>query len=292
MVRLEAVPRFVLVRVAWAAVGRNFVSNANMDLGIKGESALVVGASEGIGYETAKALAEEGAEVFICSRDPAKIARAAGELERICGRKVQAFSADVTVAADVEKLHEWIARSVPHLDMLVSAVGGSRRALFEELDDDAWLENYEFNVLGTVRVIRAMVPLLRNSQAGRIVVLGAAGARMPYPNQVVSNVHKAGLIALVKTLGAEFQKYNIRVNSVSPGRTLTSLWTSRAGDLARARGVTEDEIVREFSAEIPMGRFGRPEEIAAMVVFLASHKASYVNCQSILVDGGIARGLI
>jgi 3-oxoacyl-[acyl-carrier protein] reductase len=164
--------------------------------------------------------------------------------------------------------------------------------LFEELDDAAWLGNYELNVLGTVRVIRATVPLLEKAGSGRIVVLGAAGARMPYPNQVVSNVHKAGLIALVKTLGAEFQKYNIRVNSVSPGRTLTSLWTTRAEQLAKERGVSTEEIIREFSEEIPMGRFGEPHEIAAMVVFLASHKASYVNCQSILVDGGIARGLI
>jgi 3-oxoacyl-[acyl-carrier protein] reductase len=148
------------------------------------------------------------------------------------------------------------------------------------------------NVLGTVRIIRATLPLLQKSAAGRIVILGAAGARMPYPNQVVSNVHKAGLIALVKTLGAEFQKYNIRVNSVSPGRTLTSLWTTRAEQLAKDRGVATEQIIHEFSAEIPMGRFGEPEEIAAMVVFLASHKASYVNCQSILVDGGIARGLI
>jgi 3-oxoacyl-[acyl-carrier protein] reductase len=96
----------------------------------------------------------------------------------------------------------------------------------------------------------------------------------------------------VKTLGAEFQPFNIRVNSVAPGRTLTSLWTTRAEKLAKERGTKPEDIIREFSEEIPMKRFGRPEEIAAMVVFLASHQASYVNCQSILVDGGIARGLI
>ena len=144
-----------------------------------------------------------------------------------------------------------------------------------------------------MRVVRAALEPLKKSKAGgRIVILGAAGARMPYPNQVVSNVHKAGLIALVKTLGAEFQKYNIRVNSVSPGRTLTSLWTGRAEKLARERGVAPEDIIREFSHEIPMKRFGKPEEIAAMVLFLSSHKAGYVACQSILVDGGIARGLI
>jgi 3-oxoacyl-[acyl-carrier protein] reductase len=263
-----------------------------MDLGIKGETALVVGASDGIGYESAKGLLEEGADVLICSRNASKLEAAARKLEAVTGRKVRWFAADITVAGEVHALSRWLGQTVSSLHILVTAVGGSRRALFEELDDAAWLGNYEFNVLGTVRVIRASVPLLAKAGSGRIVVLGAAGARMPYPNQVVSNVHKAGLIALVKTLGAEFQKYNIRVNSVSPGRTLTSLWTTRAEQLAKERGVSTEEIIREFSEEIPMGRFGEPHEIAAMVVFLASHKASYVNCQSILVDGGIARGLI
>lgn len=263
-----------------------------MDLGIQGETALVVGASEGIGYESAKGLLEEGARVLICSRSAEKLQRAVAALEKATGAKVPWFAADVTRAGDVERLGKWLGEQAPALDILVTAVGGSQRARFVELDDAAWLANYEFNVLGAVRVIRAALDALKRARSARIVILGAAGARMPYPNQVVSNVHKAGLIALVKTLGAEFQPFNIRVNSVSPGRTLTSLWTTRAEKLAKERGTKSEDVIREFSEEIPMKRFGRPEEIAAMVVFLASHKASYVNCQSILVDGGIARGLI
>lgn len=264
-----------------------------MDLGIKGETALVVGASEGIGYESARGLIEEGARVLICSRSADKLKAAAARLKQATGFDVPWFAADVTRAQAVEKLGAWLDRQAATLDILVSAVGGSRRALFGELDDAAWIASYEFNVLGTVRVIRAALERLKQAKSGgRIVILGAAGARMPYPHQVVSNVTKAGLIALVKTLGAEFQPFNIRVNSVSPGRTLTSLWTTRAEQLAKERGVATEEIIREFSREIPQQRFGRPEEIAAMVVFLASHKASYVNCQSILVDGGIARGLV
>ncbi len=263
-----------------------------MDLGIKGETALVVGASEGIGYESARALAEEGADLLIVSRSREKLERAAASIQKASGRAVRWFAADATKADDVTQLAAWLEREAPKLDILVSGVGGSQRALFEELDDAAWYANYEFNVMGTVRVIRAALERLKKSKAGRIVILGAAGPRMPYPHQLVSNVHKAGLIALVKTLGAEFQQYNIRVNSVSPGRTLTSLWTTRIEKLAKERGVAPDEIVEEFTHEIPMGRFGKPEEIAPMVVFLASHKTSYVTCQSILVDGGIARGLI
>jgi 3-oxoacyl-[acyl-carrier protein] reductase len=262
-----------------------------MDLGIGGETALVVGASEGIGYECARGLLAEGAHVHICSRNAGKLEAAAKRLEAVAG-EVPWTAADITHAADVERLRTAVAARGEALDMLIVAVGGSHRALFEELDDVAWLASYEFNVLGVVRVVRAMLPLLQKAKSGRVVILGAAGARMPYPNQVVSNVHKAGLIALVKTLGAEFQKYGIRVNSVSPGRTLTSLWKERAAKLARERGVTPEEIIREFTHEIPMGRFAQPEEIASMVVFLASHKTSYVTGQSILVDGGIARGLI
>ena len=186
----------------------------------------------------------------------------------------------------------WVVREVAHLDMLVSAVGGSHRALFEDLDDAAWVASYEFNVLGTVRVIRELLDAMRKSAGARIVILGAAGARMPYPNQVVSNVSKAGLIALVKTLGAEFHKYNIRVNSVSPGRTMTSLWKNRVAQMSKDQGIAPEKIIEEFSHEIPMARFGQPDEIAPMVVFLASHKSSYMTCQSVLVDGGIARGLI
>jgi len=263
-----------------------------MDLGIKDETALVVGASEGIGFECARGLAEEGAQVLICSRSADKLKRAAASIERAGRRPVRWLAADVTRAEDVERIKAWLEQEAPRLDIAVSAVGGSRRALFEELDDAAWYASYDFNVLSAVRVIRAALEPLKRSRNGRIVVLGAAGPRMPYPNQIVSNVHKAGLIALVKTLGAEFQPFNIRVNSVSPGRTLTALWKERSESLARERGTTPEAVIHEFSEEIPLKRFGSPEEIAAMVVFLASHKASYVNCQSILVDGGIARGLI
>ena len=155
-----------------------------MDLGIAGKKALVVGASEGIGFVTAKGLAEEGAEVFICSRNPGKLNEARERLMKETGQGVEWFAADVMRAPDVAKLASWIGQKAASLDILVSAVGGSRRARFEELRDEDWLENYEFNVLGAVRVVRALLPALRKARNPAVVLLGAAGAKQPYANQV------------------------------------------------------------------------------------------------------------
>ncbi len=147
-------------------------------------------------------------------------------------------------------------------------------------------------MLGGVRLLRAFLPSLERAKAGRVLLFGAAGAKMPYPNQVVSNVHKAGLIALTKTLAAEFAPRGIRVNSISPGRTLTRLWTDRARDIAAAEGVSEASVIERFTHEIPAGRFAQPNEIADMAAFLLSPRAGYVYGQSVSVDGGITRGLL
>jgi NAD(P)-dependent dehydrogenase (short-subunit alcohol dehydrogenase family) len=149
-----------------------------------------------------------------------------------------------------------------------------------------------FAVLSAVRVVRAALPLLRARRDPAIVLLGAASARMPYPNLVVSSVHKAGLLALMPTRAGERAAEGIRVNSVAPGRTLTRLWTERADRLAAERGVTREAVIAEFAHEIPLGRFGDPEEVAAMVVWRASPRAGYITGQTVNVDGGIARGLL
>jgi 3-oxoacyl-[acyl-carrier protein] reductase len=257
-----------------------------MDLRIKDDLALVVGASDGIGLATAKALAEEGARVTIVSRDATALARSATAIG------AAHMAADATDAAAVEALaRNWDAAH-ERLDILVVAVGGSHRSPFEMLSDEDWRRNWEFNILSTVRVVRSFLPALRRAQGGRVVLFGAASSRMPYPEQVVSNVHKAGLLALVKTLAAELAPEAIRVNSVAPGRTLTRLWTDRADRMAAEQGRTRDAVIAEFAHEVPLGRFGTAEEVAAMVAWLGSPRAAYVTGQTVAVDGGIARGLL
>jgi 3-oxoacyl-[acyl-carrier protein] reductase len=263
-----------------------------MDLGFTERRVLVVGASAGIGFATAELLAREGASLLIASRDPAGIAAAADRIAAATGQRPATAVADITEAGAAESLLAEAAARWGALDALVDCVGGSIRSGFEALSDADWMANYTFNVLSAVRVVRAALPLLRKGSAPSIVVLGAAASRMPYPNQIVSNVHKAGLLGLTKTLAGEYAAEGIRVNCVAPGRTLTRLWTDRAAAMAAQRNVTAEEVIAEFAHEIPLGRFGAPEEVAAMVLWLSSPRAGYVTGQTVNVDGGIARGLL
>lgn len=263
-----------------------------MDLNYKGRRVLVVGASAGIGEATARLLAGEGARVMIAARDAATLAATAAAIRADTGAQPATAVGDITQAGAAEVLIAAAARELGGLDALVDCVGGSIRSGFEALTDADWEGNYAFNVLSAVRLVRAALPALRQGSDPAIVVLGAAAARMPYAHQIVSNVHKAGLLALVKTLALEFAPEGIRVNSVAPGRTLTRLWRDRADKLAAERGSTRAEVVAEFAHEIPLGRFAEAEEVASMVVWLASPRAGYITGQTVNVDGGIARGLV
>jgi 3-oxoacyl-[acyl-carrier protein] reductase len=263
-----------------------------VDLGFEGRRVLVVGGSDGIGRAAASLIAAEGADVVIASRSERNLASAAEKIAGETGRLPGILVCDLTHPESGAALARHVESRWGGLDALVTTVGGSIRADFSALDDEAWLANYNFNVLSAVRAIRAMVPFLALGDSPSVVTLGGAGARMPYKHQVASNVHKAGLIALTKTLALELADNDIRVNSVAPGRTLTALWTTRADKLAAERGTSAEEVLEEFAKEIPIGRFAQPEEIAVMIAWLVSPRASYVTGQTVNVDGGIARGLV
>src|SRR3546814_4117903 len=185
-----------------------------MDLGLDGRRVLVVGGSYGIGRASAELFAGEGAEVMIVSRSADNLNRAADEIAAATGRQPTTLVADVTEAGAGERLAAAVAARWQGLDVLVTAVGGSIRSAFAELSDDDWLTNYTFNVLSTVRAIRGLLPALKKGEAPAVVMLGAASSKMPYAHQVASNVHKAGLLGLTKTLAGRSEEHTSELPSL------------------------------------------------------------------------------
>ena len=247
-----------------------------MDLGLKGRTAIVCGASSGIGLAIAEALVHEGVNVAMFARRRELLEREAGRLGTLAVR------GDLTNAADLERLVERTARAFDGIDILVNNGGGPPRGPALELDGDAVSAAVELLLVSAVRLTGLCLPYLRRSGRGRVINITSSSVREPISNLALSNAVRPGVVGWAKTLAQELGPDGVTVNSIAPGR----IDTERLAEVY-PNGPTEADL-----AQIPLRRLGEPSEIASVACFLASDSASYVTGTLVPVDGGLTRGLL
>jgi 3-oxoacyl-[acyl-carrier protein] reductase len=260
-----------------------------MDLGLEGKKAIVTGGSKGLGRAIAEELAREGADVAICARHADEVAQAGTELEEF-GTTVYAAPADVTDPEQVRSFVQATADALGGIDILVNNAGRAHPGTFETLTDEDWQADLDVKLFSMIRCSREVLPHLRARGGGRIININAVYGKYPDPTFFATSTARAACIAFTKTLSMELAKDNILVNGVNIGFVVTPQWKNI--HQRRAPELSEEEFFAQMaSAEVPLGRFGRADEVSGVVAFLAGERASYVTGASVDVAGGMGKYL-
>lgn len=259
-----------------------------MDLKLEGRVALVSAASRGLGFACAERLAREGAQVVLCSRDADRVQAAVDRITASTGRPVTGLTADVTQAADVDRLFAEVEARFGRLEVLVCNAGGPRPGAFVDLSDADWDVGFELGFKATARLVRGALPLVERGGWGRVVAITSASVRRPVENLTLSNATRVAVLGLMRDLAPRLAARGITFNSAAPGFTLTERVLEVTRSQAQAAGITEEEALDRRRRTIPAGRIGDADDFAALVAFLCSEQAGYITGQTVCADGGFS----
>jgi len=262
-----------------------------MNLEIAGRSALVLAASKGLGRATAHALASEGVRVVIGSRDSARLEQTAKEIRDATGSDIRAVTVDVTDPIQCARAFDAARAAFGGVDILVNNAGGPPFGPFESFTEEQWQKALEMNLLSTVRFCRMALGGMKERRWGRIVTIVSLGTKSVLPGSVLSTGARLGVIGMAKLLSDEVASFGITVNNVAPGIILTDRVRQTSLKQRLDRGMDEKAGIEDIAQSIPARRVGQPEELGALVAFLASDKAAYITGSTIAVDGGAIRSI-
>lgn len=254
-----------------------------MDLEIRNKIALVTASSQGLGFAVALELAKEGANLAICGRNQKQLDIARLEIDKAGTGDIIALKGDLSVATDLDQIISKVLHHYGKVDILVTNTGGPPTGKFEDLDQENWNKAYKQLLLAPVSLIRGVLPGMKKQRWGRIIAITSQAVKQPVENLILSNSVRASVVGMLKTLSNELGSYNITVNNIMPGYTKTN----RLNNL-----IKNNPSFKSAINEIPLKRFGNPQEFAAAVAFLASERAGYITGVSLPVDGGWIKNIL
>lgn len=263
-----------------------------MDLGLKGKVAVVGGASKGLGKACAQVLAQEGANVAICSRSKPDLERAAEEIASAGAGEVMTFPGDLDSHDTIKGLISATVARFGRLDIMVNNSGGPPLARAATANEEQWETALQRSLLFFARMCREALPHLQQQGSGRIINILASTVYQPIDNLALSGATRMGVVAFAKSLADEVGQDNILVNNVCPGSILSDRMLSNVTSRANELGISVEEALAQRAAGTALGRIGQPEEMANLVAFLASDRSSYITGTTILVDGGLVRSVM
>jgi 3-oxoacyl-[acyl-carrier protein] reductase len=263
-----------------------------MDLGIRGKVGIVAAASKGLGFAVASELAREGADVAICARTASDLELAAERIRKETGREVFPQAVDVTDEEGIRKFVEAVEARFGRVDICVTNTGGPPAKKFAELSVEDWRAAVDQMLMSAVYFAREVLPRMRRNRWGRFITITSITVKQPIDGLLLSNSVRAAVTGLARTLANEYGPDGITVNNVCPGYTLTDRLDELAAKLAQDAGIPREKIYERWGSQAPVQRLGRPAEFAAVVTFLASERAAYVNGVSLAIDGGLSRSLL